>query len=252
VLTATLPSLGVSATPVDLFEPVDVLSVDYNGLTSGRKGDVEQAAPKVGPRVWHLPIEHAGDRWHLVGLFEYDPPERNVAGQSDNITWFRMPKARLGLVPERRYWAYEFWGGQFLGELPGPRPASQYTHPGDVAHLLLPSDRDHLEAAFFGPAVKLLVLREAKDHPWPVGTTFHQSGGVELQGVTWDDANRKLSGGVARPAGQCGSITIAGALPGRPRVTVAGRAVTPRPVAHGGLAFDVLTEGEATEWEVRW
>ena len=109
-----------------------------------------------------------------------------------------------------------------------------------------------MEAAFFGPAVKLLVLREAKDHPWPVGTTFHQSGGAELQRVTWDGANRRLSGQVARPAGQCGSITIAGALAGTPQVTVAGRTVTPRPVAHGGLAFDVVTEGAATAWEVRW
>ncbi len=252
VLTATLPSLGASATPVDLFDPVEVLSVDYSGLTSGKKGDVERAAPKIGPRVWRLPVEHEGERWDLVALFEYDPPERNVAGQSDNITWFRLPKGRLGLDPDRRYWAYEFWGGQFLGELPGPRRAGQYAHPGDAAHLLLPSDPDHMEVAFFGPAVKLLVLREAKEHPWPVGTTFHQSGGVELVGVAWDGTSRRLSGRVARPAGQCGSITIAGALPGTPRVTVAGRAVTPRPVAHGGLAFDVVTEGAATEWQVCW
>jgi hypothetical protein len=244
--------LGASVTPVDLFDPVEVLSVDYNGLTSGAKSDVERAAPKVGPRVWRLPVEHEGERWNLVALFEYDPPERNVAGQSDNITWFRLPKERIGLDPDGRYWAYEFWGGQFLGELPGPRRDGEYTHPGDVAHLLLPSDGEHVEAAFFGPAVKLLVLRAAKDHPWPVGTTFHQSGGTELDGVTWDAASRRLSGRVARPGGQCGSITIAGALPGMPRVTVAGRSVTPRPVAHGGLAFDVLTEGDATEWEVRW
>lgn len=252
VLTATLPSLGLSATPVDLFEPVEVFSVDYNGLTSGSKGGLEQAAPKVGPRVWQLSVTHEGERWDLVALFEYDPPERNVAGRSDNVTWFRVPKARLGLDPQRRYWAYEFWGGQFLGELPGPRAEGDYTHPGDVARLLLPAEPDVLEAAFFGPAVKLLVLREAKDHPWPVGTTFHQSGGTELEGVIWDAAERLLQGTVARPAGQCGTVTIAGALPGIPGVTVAERPVTPRPVANGGLAFDVHTEGEVTEWEVRW
>ncbi|NPV07347.1 MAG: hypothetical protein HPY83_05200 [Anaerolineae bacterium] len=252
VLTATLPPLGRSARPVDLFHPVEVLSVDYEGLSSGRRGGAEAAPPKVGPRVWHLPLEHEGDRWHLMALFEYDPPERDRSGRSDLITWFRVPMQRLGLDPNGRYWVYEFWGAQFLGHLPRLRLPAAYAHPGDAAALLLPGDPGLLEVAFFGPAVKLLVIREAREYPWPVGTTFHQSGGTELSGITWDEGARTLSGRVMRPAGQHGSITLAGALPGEPAITVSGRAVPWRRTVHGSLTFDVITEGDVTPWEVHW
>jgi hypothetical protein len=139
-----------------------------------------------------------------------------------------------------------------LGHLPRLRLPAAYTHPGDTAALLLPGDPGLLEVAFFGPAVKLLVLREAREHPWPVGTTFHQSGGAELSGVTWDEQSRTLSGRLMRPAGQHGAITLAGALPGDPAVTVEGHPVPWRRTANGGLTFDLITEGESTAWEVRW
>ena len=65
---------------------------------------------RVTAGAGQTPLQPASARAHCPGL--------------------RLPKERLGLDPEARYWAYEFWGGQFLGELPGPRPDGQYTHPG--------------------------------------------------------------------------------------------------------------------------
>jgi hypothetical protein len=58
--------------------------------------------------------------------------------------------------------------------------------------------------------VKLVVLRRPRAHPWPVGTSFHQSGGRELSDVRWNARTRTLSGKLHRPRGETGAIIIAG------------------------------------------
>ena len=249
VLLSTLPPLGRSARPVDLFEPLPVRSLGYEALCRGEEDALGAGQPKEGPRIWHLPVEHEAERWDLVALFEFDLP----AAKLPLITWFQVPLERLGLDAASRYWAYEFWSGQFLGEVPRPRlPEGAYRHPGDAATLVLPGKEGCLEVAFFGPAVKLLVLRPVRPHPWPVGTSFHQSGGAELRNVRWDEASRTLSGQLCRPAGQVGTITVASPIGLEAEASVAGRIVPVRAVAGGALAFDVVTEGPETAWQVRW
>jgi len=110
----------------------------------------------------------------------------------------------------------------------------------------------NLEVAFFGPAVKLLVLRQAKPHPWPVGTSFHQSGGMELADVAWNASALPLRGALVRPAGEHGCITVAGALDGTPELLVDGMPSPVRRGAGGSLVFDVVTRRDTTTWQLRW
>ncbi|MBN1918885.1 MAG: hypothetical protein JW889_13345 [Verrucomicrobia bacterium] len=53
VLRRVLPGYGTCARPIDLFEQ------DY-------------------PELWHLPVEAAGERWHVVGLFNWDTTPQEI------------------------------------------------------------------------------------------------------------------------------------------------------------------------------
>jgi hypothetical protein len=252
VLLATLPPSGMPARPVDLFEPISRSSLSYESMCRGdNTGSVEMAGSDVSC-VWHRPVDGGWDRWDLVALFNYDVPPADTTGSGTLITRFQLPLDRLGLDAERTYWAYEYWSGQFLGAVPTVLESPHgYTHPGDARTLVATREPGLLEVAFFGPAVKLLVIRPARPHPWVAGTGFHQSGGAELEAVTWEPSGR-LRGVLHRPAGQQGLIVIAG-CPGEPvTASVGGRPVVPRLGANGALLLPVATEADATGWELRW
>lgn len=246
VLEATLPPLGRSARPVDLFEPVAAASVSYDGMTRGVQTDDVLLAEQDVSRVWHLPVEAEWDAWHLIGLFNYDTEDRQP-----QITKFQLPLGRLGLDPDAVLWAHEFWSGQFLGQSPFVRENPRgYRHPGDAQPLISSPQAGVWEVSFFGPAVKLLVVRRARPHPWVVGTSFHQSGGAELAEVRWDGAT--LRGVLRRPAGQQGYLVVAGAV-GPPMIAlVDSEEVRVRRGANGALLVPIQTRQDATLWELRW
>lgn len=251
VLEATLPPLGKAATPLDLFEPFSVSSLDYASLCQG--GDGAATAPEGGEvsQVWKLSVEADWDRWDLLGLFHYAGQDQAEYGAAQ-ITNFLLPLARLGLDPDAPCWVHEFWSGQFLGTSPFVRINPHgYRHPGDMQSLIRNPEPGAWEVSFFGPAAKLLVIRRARPHPWPVATRFHQSGGKELEGVSWDGAC--LRGTLRRPAGQQGAVVIADAGRGLPAAArVAGQEAIVRRGARGALSLPITTREDRTAWEVRW
>jgi len=251
VLLATLPPLGVSATPVDLFEPIGGGAVDYEGMSKGDATTGPGAgAPDDVSRVWRLAVEREWDAWTLVGLFSYDAEGDAEYGKA-RIATFRLPLDRLGLDPDRRYWVHEFWSGQFLGEIPADRANPHgYVHPGDAQALVASPAPGMVEVSFFGPCAKLLVLRPVRPHPWIVGTSFHQSGGAELTDVAW--GGHVLSGVLVRPASQQGYIVVAGNEGLSLTAIVAGSTVRCRPGANGSVIVPVTTSGDVTPWRVEW
>ena len=246
VLLATLPPLGQAAKVLDLFEPLTAETLSYTEMCTGEHPGPTGSAQGEAGCAWLLPLANGWDRWQLLALFDYREAKK---GQ---IARFKIPWERLGLDKSKTYWAYEFWSGSFLGQLPNPIANPHgYRHPGDQQRLVTTDEAGHLEVAFFGPGVKLLALRETRPHPWVVGTTFHQSCGMELEDVRWDAARRALSGVVRRPAGHQGSILIAGAEAAGAQAWVNGQAVPCVPTAFGGLVVPVVTAGEATPWVVQ-
>ncbi len=222
VLLATLPPNHTPATPVDLFHPVKTGTLPYLGLIKAKEQGLSAAAdhaaaipPPVeaephGACVWSLPVTGGWDDWHLVAFFNWNESPAEEGSGVRLAHRFQVEFARLGLPRHARYWAYEFWSGQFLGEIPRPlRPGGSYRHPGDFAHPILESGPGVLDLGFHGPAVKLVILRKPRPHPWPLGTSFHQSGGRELSDVKWNPKTRTLSGQLHRPAGESGFIMIA-------------------------------------------
>ncbi|HZP83884.1 MAG TPA: alpha-galactosidase [Chthonomonadaceae bacterium] len=251
VLEATLPPLGKPARPVDLFDPISATSLSYEGMCKGEDNDDKAIGEQDVSRVWQLPVQTDWDAWELIGLFNYDLDVIGGDGKFPLITKFQLPLERLGLDSGTAYWAYEFWSGQFLGQSPFIRQNPRgYVHPGDQQPLIATPEAGLWEVSFFGPSVKLLVVRKARPHPWIVGTSFHQSGGVELEGVAWE--GNALHGTLRRPAGHQGTLAVAGS-PGAPtQATVGGKPVAVRRGANGALLLPITTESDTTAWEVRW
>lgn len=254
VLEASLPLLGKTARPLDLFEPFSVTSLDYEGMCRGEEMGDLLVAPEEQEnvsRVWHVPVEADWDSWNLYGLFNYDVEKTGPQGKHVLITRYRLPLERLGLNPEDSYWVHEFWSGQFLGTSPFVRENPRgYKHPGDVQPLISSPNAQEWEVSFFGPAVKLLVVRRARLHPWVVATSFHQSGGTEIANVEWKDG--ALRGELHRSAGQQGHLVIAGAQEKPKSALVGGQPVIVRRGANGSLLVPVLTKQTVTSWELHW
>ncbi len=236
VLLATLPPNDTPARTVDLFEPIATGTLPYLPLVKG-----QPIAPPVinpdpqGACVWSLPVQADWDEWTLVAIFNWTEPPVEEGSKVNLSRRYQVAFERLGLPKSARLWAYEFWSGQFLGEIPRvPQAPDAYRHPGDFSHPILESEAGLLDIGFHGPAVKLLVLRKPRPHPWPVGTSFHQSGGRELSAVRWDARTRTLSGQLHRPKGESGYILIAGA-----------------PGDAGTFKFPLIATAAVTQWSVR-
>lgn len=210
VLLATLPPNDTPATPIDLFEPIRTGTLPYLTLVKAQPDEVPRAGEPQGACVWVLPVRAEWDEWTLVAVFNWDEPAVEKGSGVNLARRYQVEFARLGLPARAKFWAHEFWSGQFLGEIPrAVLPDGTYRHPGDFNDPIVASGPGLLDIGFHGPAVKLLVLRKPRTHPWPVGTSFHQSGGRELSDVRWDAGKRTLSGKLHRPPGESGHIFIA-------------------------------------------
>ncbi|MFI5357858.1 MAG: alpha-galactosidase [Opitutales bacterium] len=234
VVLASLPPNDRPARPVDLFEPIATATLPYLALIKAQPTDQPRLEPDpAGACVWTVPMTADWDEWTLVAIFNWNEPVSEGGSRVNLSRRFQVPFRLLGLPAKEKFWAYEFWSGQFLGEIPqAVPPPGTYRHPGDYMLPILPSGPGLLDLGFHGPAVKLLVLRRPRPHPWPLGTSFHQSGGCELSRVRWNALTRTLSGRLHRPKGESGFITIA--VPGAP---------TP-------VKLPLLATGNVTHWAI--
>jgi len=252
VLLSVLPPTELSARAVDLFRPVRMAAGSYENLCRGASVAGKQTTEPQGACVWHAHVAAEWDEWDLVGIFHVFEPEKENAAQVPMR--FIVALDDLGLSRRGRFWAHELWGRQFLGVVPRPsRPRGAYRHPGDAALMVLESGPGWLDVTFQGPAVKLIALRRPRPHPWPLGTSFHLSGGLELKGVRWEAATRTLSGELHRVPGQSGFIALAPAREGGvAEATVDGRAVPVTQGAGGALHVPVNVVERVTRWRVRF
>jgi len=251
VLLSILPPLSQSAKPIDLFDALTIDELPYSEMAAGVEKEPVNICEADDSRVWCVPIKTDWDEWIVVGLFAWNPPVPKPRKQENPITRFRIPWKRLRMDVDKDYWIYEFWSGQFLGKVADTSDTPKgYVHPGDARSLIWGSTQGTLQVSFFGPSAKLLVIREARDHPWVVGTSFHATGGSELKDVRWDESRRSLSGVLERPSGQQGFIVLGG-LEGVPvRATIEGLNADVTPSANGSLKIPILTSAGTTRWNI--
>jgi hypothetical protein len=207
ILTATLPPNDQPADIVDLWDSVHVGPIPCVDGTWETMFSSKEPPAQSGANVWRLPVATSWDSWSAVALFNWGRTSADAVNLPVRV---RVELTQLGFKTGDALWGYEFWSDQFLGVIPRGRSAPEtYWHRGDLQRLLLDSDPGWLDVVFFGPAVKLLIIRPARKHPWPVATSFHQSGGRELSEVSWDGRKRMLSGNLLRPTGESGFLVIA-------------------------------------------
>jgi hypothetical protein len=243
VLLASLPPNDTPAKPVDLFEPIATGHLHYLAMIKETGIAPLRCEPDPqGACIWALPVSTAWDDWTLVAIFNWTEPPVEAGSKVNLGRRYQVPFKRLGLSDHESYWAYEFWSGQFLGAIPrAPQPVGTYRHPGDFANPILESEPGLLDIGFHGPAVKLLVLRKPRIHPWPIGTSFHQSGGRELSEVKWHAKTRTLSGKLHRPKGESGFIMFACPEPSR-------RGMPGETSTH---KLPIIATADITEWTVK-
>ena len=260
VLTKILPPLGITARPIDLFDPLPATVYGYD-MTSKKPEETMVKQEHTPGSVWHLHIDQDWDSWDLVGIFALESHFKKEADNTESgkitqpeISRFSIPLERLNLNPEEKYWAYEFWSGQFLGSIPGKEKNPKgYLHPGDSQALIASDTPRILDITFFGPGVKLICLRKIRPHPWIVGSSFHQSVGAELKNVEWDEKKAELKGEIRRPSGEmgylvfvCSNKVILSAEVGKNSIPLASI----RQGANGGWFLPVITEANTIPWRI--
>ena len=164
--------------------------------------------------VWDLHVSRPFGDWHVVALFNWDDGEKTVGCGWDEI----------GESAGRRFLAWEFWNGEWLGEKSG-----------------------RLEIAVPPRSVRLVCLRPALDRPQVLTSDRHVTqGGVELEDESWNE--KKLSVNVAAVGGFRQTLRIA--VPEGfdfDCATADSAAVSPR-IETGGriLALTILAEKTAS------
>jgi len=260
ILTKTLPPLGITATPIDLFEPIVSEIFDYS-ITSKRPEDVKSIQEHSPGSVWHIKVKNDWDDWDIVAIFELEEHYQKDLKETESgnlqqpkISRFTIPLEKLNLKSNEEYWVYEFWSGQFLGIIPYKiKNPKNYIHPGDYQSLVIGNTDGCLDVAFFGPAVKIISLRKVRPHPWIVGTSFHQSVGSELKNVIWDEKNLELKGEIHRPKGEIGYIVFVSNRKTIKNVEVDGKKIPLKSIrkgANGGLVLPILINKNITFWRI--
>ncbi len=252
ILNKVLPPNDVTARAIDLFHPVRVSDAGYVASCQGEAEASQSTTEPQGAQVWHARMDGDWDTWDLVAVMNLAEPTIEASGVPC-ARRFEVPFEWLGLRQGSRVWAHELWSNQFLGEAPvKSKSRGAYRHPGDAQALINDGPPGVLDLTFHGPAVKLLVLRRPRRHPWPMGTTFHLSGGRELAKVQWNRRTRTLSGELHRPAGEAGHIVIAGVRDDADvKAYVDGRRAAALRGAMSSILVPIATQKDITRWRVR-
>lgn len=251
ILTATLPPLGISARPIDLFDPV-YGKPGYAYSAACQEKGLPEPPPEEHPpgSVWHLHVKADWDEWDLVSLFTF---KKEKADENPEIRNFMVPFSMLGLQESERLWGYDFWDRQALGTVPGKRRNPRdYSHPGDFQDLLTGDAPGALDISFVGPGVKLICLRRQRSHPWVLGTSFHQSCGTELRQVTWDDAHGILRGELHRPPGESGVLVIHNSGKTPRELQIDGEYSEFRLGANGSTVVPIVAAMEPSRWSLQF
>ena len=132
-------------------------------------------------------VYEVAEGWSQVLLVNNDPEGRRAV--SAPLSGCQADTGSIGLDPEGRYHAFDFWADEYLGVLEGTGELSRELMGGEVA---------------------MVSVRRAEAHPQIVSTNRHiMQGMVECRDVAWSPEDRTLSGTVDVVGGEPFILTIA-------------------------------------------
>jgi hypothetical protein len=209
----TIPNhTKLSARPVDLFE-------------------------REMPNIWHVSHGEGDDRVHLVGLFNWNFPERGRSSDSGAMeepttqeaqaakrgevgpVTVKLDPAQLGIPAGTELVGFDYWAKKFVPAFSG---AQEFTLPPG--------------------SCKVFALRKKIDRPQLIGTSRHISQGlVDVIDVKWDEEKNVLSG----------RSRVVGDDPYELRIDTAGRKVEQVTTAGGGGRFETAAKAHGDDGGLR-
>jgi hypothetical protein len=128
------------------------------------------------PETFDLIVKTSWDQWHVLMLQNWNDSDKTYA----------IRFAELGLDGRKGYVVFSFWDQAFLGEFRGGVDLRVRARHGEA-----------------------YAIREAPIHPWVLSTDLHLTqGGVELQGVKYEESAERLEGEASRHPGAKGQVVI--------------------------------------------
>jgi hypothetical protein len=128
------------------------------------------------PEMFDLKVKADWDEWHVLFLQNWNDYRKN----------YHIESSDLGLDSNKRYLIFRFWDQKLVGEFSGS--------------VSLPVGERQGES---------FAIREQPKRPWVLGTDMHLTqGGVELEGVRFDQPSQVLSGIARRHPGAEGQVVL--------------------------------------------
>jgi hypothetical protein len=126
--------------------------------------------------IYDLKVKTNWETWHVLMLQNWNNWDKT----------YHLQLADLGLEEEKVYLVFSFWDQVFLGEFRGG------------VDLRVPAQQGETYA-----------IRAVPTHPWVLSTDMHLTqGGVELEGVTYEESVERLEGEASRHPGAKGQVVI--------------------------------------------
>lgn len=117
------------------------------------------------PETYDLEVKTDWDRWHVLMLQNWN----------DQPRIYHIHFSDLRLDPQKTYLVFRFWDQKLLGQYRGEADLKVGGRKGET-----------------------FAIREVPPHPWVLSTDMHLTqGGVELEGVRYEESSEQLKG-VAR------------------------------------------------------
>jgi hypothetical protein len=170
------------------------------------------------PEIWDLKIERDWEKWHVLMLQNWNDGDKK----------YDVRFSDLGLDASRSYWIFSFWDQAFRGEF-----------------------RQSAELTVRARTGETFSIREARSTPWVLGTDLHLTqGGVELEGVKYDDSSAQLSGVARRHAGAQGHVVALVPAGYKVRSATGAYSLGAQPSGATVVRLELKFESETAPWSL--
>jgi hypothetical protein len=128
------------------------------------------------PEIYDLKVQTDWDQWHVLMLQNWNDQDKSYAIQFSD----------LGLDAAKIYLVFRFWSQTLVGEYRGQVLLDVGARKGEA-----------------------FVVREVPQHPWVLSTDMHLTqGGMELEGVRYEESSGHLGGVSRRHPGAEGQVVL--------------------------------------------
>ncbi|MHC1591483.1 MAG: alpha-galactosidase, partial [Candidatus Helarchaeales archaeon] len=163
----------VSAARISLIKKFAPLPIKMNPAVPL---DLFDSTPSKPPSLFGTRIETSFDTWWIIAVINWEDRPKDI----------ELKFNKLGLSQDTRYHVHEFWSDKYLG-----------IHENQITLEKIPKH-----------ACRLICIREVKNKPQVLSTSFHFTQGAEFETISHDDSSNTLNLKIERKGKNAGTIAI--------------------------------------------